>query len=346
MNSFDIIIIGAGPGGLACARSASQAGLSALVLERKVQVGPKVCAGGITWNGLMRYYSNFKTERDFHKQTVKTSLQSCSIEAEHPIVSTVDRVKLGTYMHKKATDEGAIVLTSQNVVKITDNYILTKNLINKEIKKISFKYLVGADGSSSIVRRFLELPTLHKGIGINFQLSQQCNEMEWHIKPNLFRNGYAWIFPHKKTTSIGAYCPANQLNGVTLKVNCIYWAKQLGYDLNSTKCKAEFINYDYRGLRFGKNNNIFLIGDAAGLASGLTGEGIYPAIVSGSGIIQMIVNHSDNFEQLSALLKKHKNHCKILKYAGLSRLNAKFMSEMMILGYRTKLLNFNSAEMA
>ena len=53
MQTYSVIIIGAGPGGLACARLLAEQGMDVLVLERKSIVGPKVCGGGITWDGLL-----------------------------------------------------------------------------------------------------------------------------------------------------------------------------------------------------------------------------------------------------------------------------------------------------
>ena len=54
MDSFSVIIVGAGPGGLACATLLAGHGLDVLVLEKKPVPGPKVCGGGITWRGLIQ----------------------------------------------------------------------------------------------------------------------------------------------------------------------------------------------------------------------------------------------------------------------------------------------------
>jgi geranylgeranyl reductase len=47
-NEYDVIIIGAGPGGLECARQFRNTGLSVLLIEKNKTIGPKVCAGGLT----------------------------------------------------------------------------------------------------------------------------------------------------------------------------------------------------------------------------------------------------------------------------------------------------------
>ena len=45
MESFDVVIAGAGPAGLKCAETLGGSGLGVLVLERENAVGRKVCAG-------------------------------------------------------------------------------------------------------------------------------------------------------------------------------------------------------------------------------------------------------------------------------------------------------------
>ncbi len=105
--------------------------------------------------------------------------------------------------------------------------------------------------------------------------------MEWHLDSGLFASGYAWVFPHQDSVSVGAYVDGRVMKAKQLQDNLIKWSAKSGYPLSGHKSEAEYINFDFRGYRF---NNIFLVGDAAGLASGLTGEGIYPAIVSGEAV--------------------------------------------------------------
>ena len=47
MKNFHTVIVGGGPGGLACATLLARQGKEVLVLERNSAIGPKVCAGGI-----------------------------------------------------------------------------------------------------------------------------------------------------------------------------------------------------------------------------------------------------------------------------------------------------------
>jgi flavin-dependent dehydrogenase len=48
MDTYDVVIIGAGPAGLNCAKKLSEADKTVLLVEKNTEIGPKVCAGGIT----------------------------------------------------------------------------------------------------------------------------------------------------------------------------------------------------------------------------------------------------------------------------------------------------------
>ena len=182
-------------------------------------------------------------------------------------------------MLKKAVNNGASVRTGTTVVKVSKSHVFTNN------DKFGYKYLIGADGSSSLVRRHLKIATKNLGTGINFQVPKKFDHMEWHLNPNKFNSGYAWIFPHKDSTSVGIYAKNNDLRPAIMKDRFQQWADNNNVQLNSCRPNAFLINSDYKGWNFG---NIFLVGDAAGLASRSTGEVISPAIVSGETVAKTI----------------------------------------------------------
>jgi geranylgeranyl reductase len=86
MQSFSVIIVGAGPGGLACAKLLAEHGIDVLVLEKKPVAGPKVCGGGITWAGLIKRVPEHLIEHVFLKQYIRSNYQQTVIKAEDPIV--------------------------------------------------------------------------------------------------------------------------------------------------------------------------------------------------------------------------------------------------------------------
>lgn len=337
------LIIGAGPGGLACAKILAKQGVKTLVLERKKIIGPKVCAGGITWGGLIKRVPERLAEKSFPEQHISTPWQKICIRENKPIIATVNRETLGQYMAEQALKAGAQIRTGVIVRKIDDGAVCVQNKNGNSLETIRFDNLVGADGSSSLVRRFLGLSSKRLGIGINYQIPGKFKQMEWHLDNRLLSNGYAWIFPHKKTVSIGAYADKSCMKAGTLKKNLIIWASQQGVNLKKHSAKAEYINYDFQGWNFG---NTFLVGDAAGLASGLTGEGIYPAIISGEHVAQTIITPDYTGKAMENLLHNHDKHSKMVTLTGKNRFLNSILAELVTLGLRSGMIKFNKLEMA
>jgi geranylgeranyl reductase len=337
------LIIGAGPGGLACAKVLAELGIQTLVLERKKTIGPKVCAGGITWGGLISRVPEELAEKSFRQQHIKTPFQHICIKEETPIIATVNRKNLGQYMAQLAIKAGARICTGVVVRKITKNTVLFQDRETGTQDEITFDYLVGADGSSSLVRRQLGLTSNQLGIGINYQIPGEVSRMEWHLSNRMFGNGYAWIFPHAKTISIGAYADRNTMGPGTLKKNLITWASLQGFALDKQPAKAEYINYDFQGWNF---DHTFLVGDAAGLASGLTGEGIYPAIISGEQVAQTIANPNHSTAIMDSLIRNHDKHSRMVTVSGKNGFLNSILAELVTLGLRSGMIKFNKLEMA
>lgn len=340
---YTVVIIGGGPGGLACGSRLASKGLDTLIIERKKTIGPKVCAGGITWSGLISRVPEELIEASFPQQHIRTKYQRITISSPTPIIATINRTSLGQFMAQQAIEHGADILTGTVLRSIDDNTLVIYDTTSHETKKIHFDYLVGADGSLSKVRKHLNIPTEDMGIGINYQLPFRREKMEWHLHTRYFNNGYGWIFPHADTLSVGAYVDQKSMSAKQLKENLITWADTQNLNLANTPCSAEFINCDYRGWDFG---NIFLVGDAAGFASALTGEGIYPAIVSGEAVAEKILNPKSDIGQIERMIKRQKQFRKMVKLTGRNKLYSSALAELGLLLLRMKVLNFRHLEMA
>jgi geranylgeranyl reductase family protein len=336
MKAFRTIIIGAGPGGLACAKMLARNGQEVLVLEKKERVGPKICAGGITWSGLRRLIPDGFEEAAFPTQHVFSPRRQVIIAEQDPIVATVDRQRLGQWMLKEAMDAGAEVRTGTRVEKISEDHLVASG------HRFHFQHLVGADGAASLVRRFLKIPTKKIGVGIQFWLDGQYSDMEWHLDRHFFGCGYGWIFPHKNKISIGAYAGRNGLPARRLQEGLERWMKIRGWPLKGLQPEAATINFDFRGWNFGR---FLLVGDAAGLASPLTGEGIYPAVISGEAAALAIMGQSSDNQSLIRLLKKHRRHLFFQQIAAHSAIMNGFLTGFLTLALKIGFVGFQSLEM-
>ena len=305
---YDVIIVGAGPAGLRCADILAQSELSVLLLEKNPTMGKKVCAGGITGKDLA--ILNLPDEIIEHKVT-KTSIhsrsRSSSAIAPKPFVFTLSREALGEWQYQQLAGTKIQVLNNAKVTDVNKDFVL----VNGE-DKYEYRYLVGAGGASSIVRRYLKIPTEKRLIGIQYLIpSKEEANLGIFMDTKLFKAWYAWKFPHKDHIAVGCCADPKLMPPSELKKNFKLWLDKKGYDLSNAHYESWPISYDYRGYNFG---NIFLIGEAAGLASGFTGEGIYQSLTSGDTVARTILDSSYSSKAMDDVLKYNKIQYRIMKF--------------------------------
>ena len=291
----EVVIVGAGPGGLSAAETLAKAGKDVLVLEQKKIIGNKVCAGGLTYNAMKLGIPKSLFQRSFKKIVLHDTTETVDVELNKTAVATIDRKDLGRWMANKAKKAGAEIDTETRVKNIGKNFIETDN------QKIQFKYLIGADGANSIVRRHLGLDSKKLLEAFQYIVPRKFKDLEVFVDPDRFGPVYAWIFPYSKTASIGTGADLDY-KGVkpnTIKTNFDKWCRQRGYDIKNSEFQAHTINYDYQGYQFGKK---FLIGDAGGFASGLTGGGMCPAMLSGMDVAKKILNPKYDCPEIQSVL--------------------------------------------
>lgn len=294
MEKFEVVIIGAGPVGLAAAKILGEGGKKVLLVEKNQKIGPKICAGGLTYRSFQFKLPLDLADQTFNSFKINALGKEMEIKGERFLIATISREKLGQWMLKKIKKNVQIRINSE-VIKIEKEYVFFK-----DGQKIKFDFLIGADGSLSLVRRYLNLPTKKVWSTIQYTIAQDFKDLEFFFEPALFGSGYAWIFPHNNFVSVGCGTDS-KFQDLNLFKNFHYWLKKMKIEVNPVKLESFPINFDYRGFKFG---NIFLAGDAAGFASGLTGEGIYAAILSGREVAQKILNPNYNFPGMRELFKK------------------------------------------
>jgi geranylgeranyl reductase len=309
MEHYDVVIIGAGPAGLICAESLKESRLSVLLLEKDSIFGDKVCAGGLTRKDFTIY--DFPDEILAHK-VFKTAVHSPNrqshAEPPEPIVFTIDRRDLGTFQRNRLDGSDIKVVTGDRVTEIKDDRVVTVSG-----KEYGYKFLVGADGYASIVRRYLKIPVKRKLIGIQYMapVPGLDPKLEIFLDSKHFNAWYGWIFPHRDMISVGCCCDPRFFSSSSLKDNFHKWLEKRDIDVSKGKYESAPISYDFRGLKFG---NIFLAGEAAGMASGLTGEGIFQCLVSGKQVASYILGNEDELEEMRFVRKYNRIQLRIMKF--------------------------------
>jgi geranylgeranyl reductase len=309
MEVYDVIIVGAGPAGLRCAEILGQSGKSVLLLEKKPETGPKVCAGGITRKSreLMKI-PNSIIELEINKARIVGPTRDFTTQGvKKPFTFMVNRKDFGQWQQQKLRAFEQVTVMNQAQVTAVDKDFVEIN----HSKRMGYRYLVGADGANSIVRRFLKLPVKKQLITFQYLIpSEENKRFEIHMDNRYFRSGYAWIFPHRGYLAVGCLADPKKVPVKKLKEGFHQWLKKEKFDLSKAEYQSFPIAYDYRGYRFG---NILLCGEAAGLASGLTGEGIFAALLSGEEVARLILSPDHPEDKMKAVLHYKKMQDRFLE---------------------------------
>ncbi len=304
MERYKTVIIGGGPGGLGCAKILAENGEDFLLLEGKPGPDSKICTGlwGMT-EKTRHMLPDGLFERTFRRVFFSTNRRRVELRMEKPFVATLNRKRLGEWMHREARKAGANISFGSMVTGIGKDYVSVGK------RRIGFDYLVGADGSSSTVRRSIGLKQ-EIGIGIQYWVEEEYRDLEIHLDYGTFGPWYGWVAPHRGTTSIGTGGHTGFMPLKRMKRNLSEWCKQEGYDISGARFEGASLSNDYRGFRFG---NRFLVGDAAGLVSGYTGEGIYFSMASGEDVARMIINKGHDPVLIRKVLEIKRKHEMILR---------------------------------
>jgi geranylgeranyl reductase len=307
MKTYDVIIVGAGPAGLRCAQILSKTSHKVLLLEKDGVFGDKVCAGGLTRKSMeILNFPDSIIEHRITSTAVFSAKRRSQAIAPEPIIFTVKRKEFGDW--QKGLLKGTQVEIRNNA-KVTEIHP-GKVLVNGN-EEIGYKFLVGGDGYNSIVRKYLKLPVEKKLIGIQYTIPVPGLEprLEIHLNSKFFGPWYGWVFPHEESIATGAVCDPKMMSSRKLKDNLLLWLSEKGIDITNAVYESAPISYDYRGFKFG---NVFLVGEAGGFASGLTGEGIYQSLVSGEAAAQTILDENHKSDDLNAVIRYNAIQHKIL----------------------------------
>jgi len=308
MGKFDVIIVGGGPAGLQCARELAASSLRVLLLEKREGFGDKLCAGGLTRKGMdLLSLPDHVIEYNILRTSIHSRRRSAGSVTKIPALCTVDRRVLGNYQRSLLNGTEVEVRTNSQVVEVRED-----SVVLKDGAILGFRYLVGADGYSSLVRRHLGLKMKKRLIGFQYTIPivHEDPELQIIMDARRFSVWYAWIFPHKDTIAVGCCCDPRKVDPHKIKAGFHDWLNERNIDPGDARLESYPIAYDYRGVKF---DNIFLVGEAAGLASGFTGEGIYQSLVSGHEVAHMILDPEHDPVLLEEVLKYNRTLERVMK---------------------------------
>jgi geranylgeranyl reductase family protein len=303
--NHDVIIIGGGPGGSALGTLLARKGLSVLLVDRSKFPREKPCAGLLSPRGVTLVDSIFGEDALAHiscgSSTGARFLHKGKLIGEvtgTPMMHFLKRLDADALFFRHAADAGCDCVEDAEACSVdAENATVTL----KSGETLHARTIVGADGAASVVRRCVWKLGRKRDRNLGMGLVAEAPMAE--LKPGEVREkcslyphfyfdalpwGYGWIFPKGDRFSIGVggrFRGKSDFRGALralVEANCVAGAWER---LELRGRPLPFGNF----ARVPARANVLLVGDAAGLAEPVTGEGIAFALVSAQLAAEAIV---------------------------------------------------------
>jgi len=289
-KNFETIIIGAGPGGLICGRHLDDA----LILEQKEEIGkPVQCA-----EGLARYFLDrlgIQPDPNWISATINKS-QAVLPNGKTANLSTkeggyiLDRVNFEKFLAKQCRAEIRLQKRVTDVRKEGEVWrVKTQDGDNFESK-----YLIGADGPTSIIRRkvFQEKVEIYPCLQylVEVEKEMDCHTMKLYFNQERCPSGYVWIFPKSKNTANIGLGSGGRINlQAVLKDFMENTIKKDFGDYRLLKNISGVIPLVKKPIKLVKDNAL-LVGDAGAMVDPITGGGVGNAMIAGEQAAKCILS--------------------------------------------------------
>ncbi len=294
-ESYDIVVIGAGPAGSVTARYAAENGASVLMLERDREPGiPVRCAEGVSHAGIEHFI-------EIDEKWIATTIDGAILHAPNGENVEMRNNGKGYVLERRIFDRALCDLASEKGATLLCKADATELLKDKEnkINGVRFKHLnsyydvnckivIGADGVESQVGKWAGINTTLQLGDLDTCVQYTVNNIkidaemcQFYFGEEVSPGGYLWIFPKSdKTANIGI--------GVSGDMTRPARGPKFFLDrfINKVFPQASINYMVYGGVPTlaGKNfitDQCMLVGDAARQVNPITGGGIVQAMIAG-----------------------------------------------------------------
>lgn len=312
MDSVEHLIVGAGPAGLRAAQVLAEAGREVLVLEKRPEVGPKTCAGGLTRKSVRELESLGLPAADTLPNTGHVAFAggpAVALDAAAAVVHTISRRELGRHQLAWARSAGAEVRAGVPALQLD----LASRTATAGGRPLRWRHLIGADGADSAVRRALRLPSPREYFAAEYNVPEiRLDPLRVECDPGALGNGYFWVFPHAAYTSIGAVAPKHLVPPSAVRRYLDERMARLGVPRGGAPFEGATLEVSYHGCHF--PGDVHLVGDAAGVVSSLTAEGIYAALVTGEEVARTIIEPGAPTRKTASWLRTKRRHDRLARW--------------------------------
>ncbi len=292
-TDFDAIVVGAGPSGTAAAYRLKRLGYDVLLVDRQSFPRVKPCGGGISIKALNLLPWSVGSVIERAVKTLGMGVRSAAterfevFEADDYVCTFAVREKFDRFNFEKTIEGGVEFEQTSEIAEIDERMDYVRVKIDG--KNLTARFVIGADGANSTVRRLLNAGRyFYRG----FALEGLIDYSDIRAEPTsefffgYVKNGYGWLFPKGDHVNVGIYTwdddvklSKEQLRAYALdRVGCDKLHNIVGFPIG------------FGGRNYVQNRErVLLVGDAAGFAEPLLGEGIHNALKSGQAAASAII---------------------------------------------------------
>ena len=306
-SRYDVVVVGAGPGGSIAAREMARAGLDVLLVEKRQEIGDPVrCAEGVSKSGLLEFMpldpryvaAEANTARLFSPDRTKVEMSVDLVGDE--VGYTLERKIFDRETAKSAAAEGADVQVKtrvSNLLKDDNGVIYGVRMVRwGEPMEVECDLVVGADGVESKVGRWAGIDTALRPKDMEscaqFHLTgipvdRGC--VDFYFGTRMAPGGYVWVFPKgPDSANVGIGVLASMMGEkrpITLLREFIAEFFPTGKEMELIIGGVPVSGPIERTVA----ENVMLVGDAARVSDPITGGGIINAMKTGALAAQTAV---------------------------------------------------------
>ncbi|MFJ4768249.1 geranylgeranyl reductase family protein [Streptomyces uncialis] len=289
---WDVVVVGAGPGGASAAYAAAVAGRSVLLLEKADLPRYKTCGGGIIGPSREALPPGFELPLQDRVHAVTFTLDgrfARTRRSKQTLFGLVNRPEFDQRLVEHAQKAGAELRTGATVTRVEQHGPAvpdrrTVAVVLSGGETLLARAVVGADGSASRIGAHVGVKLGQVDLGLEAEIPVPPTVAEdWKgrvlIDWGPLPGSYGWVFPKGDTLTVGVISARGE--GAATKRYLEDFIARLGLagfepGISSghlTRCRA-----DDSPLSRGR---VLVCGDAAGLLEPWTREGISFALRSG-----------------------------------------------------------------
>lgn len=297
MTRYDAIVVGGGPGGSTAAWQLARTGLHPLLLDAALFPRTKICAGWVTPEAL----ADAEIDPEKYPATIQ-AFSACRFEFDgtrhetrwrQPASYGIVRREFDHYLLGRARAAGAEVIEAARVTTVAAEGGGIQVVSERGV--FGAPVVIGAGGHRCPVAQALGHVSADEEIVIAQEsetrlspdrveaLGESWQAPELYVESDL--KGYGWYFPKGDVLNVGVGCVAGPDADLPRRrdalLEALHASGRLPRDLRIEPFRGHAYVVRRRAPRQLAGDGFCLVGDAAGLARDLSGEGIGPAIRSG-----------------------------------------------------------------